>query len=116
MATIPEKQFEVLLGRALPNNSPFKKGDLTINNSVKQVAVSPAGKVLHGVLNIGAKIVALGAENPEMITNSVNDLPLRSFSGWTGGLVSQKSVDGLLDMCNGKKGGFKKLIGGFKKD
>ena len=116
MATIPEKQFEVLLGRSLPNNSPFKKGDLTINNSVKQVAVSPTGKVLYGILNIGAKIVALGAENPEMITNSVNDLPLRSFSGWTGGLVSQKSVDGLLDMCNGKKGGFKKLIGGFKKD
>ena len=116
MATIPEKQFEVLLGYELPDNSAFKKGDLTINNSVKQVAVSPAGKVLHGVLNIGAKIVALGAENPEMITNSVNDLPLRSFSGWTGGLISQKSVDGLLDMCNGKKGGFKKLIGGFKKD
>ena len=116
MATIPEKQFEVLLGRALPNNSHFKKGDLTINNSVKQVAVSPTGKALYGILNIGAKIVALGAENPEMITNSVNDLPLRSFSGWTGGLVSQKSVDGLLDMCNGKKGGFKKLIDGFKKD
>ena len=116
MATIPEKQFEVLLGYTLPNNSPFKKGDLTINNSVKQVAVSPAGKALYGVLNIGAKIVALGAENPEMITNSVNDLPLRSFSGWTGGLISQKSVDGLLDMCNGKKGGFKKLINGFKKD
>ena len=116
MATIPEKQFEVLLGRELPDNSRFKKGDLTINNSVKQVAVSPTGKALYGILNVGAKIVSLSAENPEMITNSVNDLPLRSFSGWTGGLISQKSVDGLLDMCNGKKGGFKKLIGGFKKD
>ena len=116
MATIPEKQFETVLGYTLPNNNKFKKGELTINNSVKQVAVSPTGKALYGILNVGAKIVALGAENPEMITNSVNDLPLRSFSGWTGGLVSQKSVDGLLDMCNGKKGGFKKLIGGFKKD
>ena len=116
MATIPEKQFEVLLGYELPNNNGFKKGELTINNSVKQVAVSPTGKALYGILNVGAKIVALGAENPEMITNSVNDLPLRSFSGWTGGLISQKSVDGLLDMCNGQKGGFKKLIAGFKKD
>ena len=116
MATIPEKQFEVLLGYELPNNSGFKKGELTINNSVKQVAVSPTGKALYGILNVGAKLVALGAENPEMITNSVNDLPLRSFSGWTGGLISQKSVDGLLDMCNGQKGGLKKLISGFKKD
>ena len=116
MATIPEKQFEVLLGYELPNNNGFKKGELTINNSVKQVAVSPTGKALYGILNLGAKIVSLSAENPEMITNSVNDLPLRSFSGWTGGLISQKSVDGLLDMCNGQKGGFKKLIAGFKKD
>ena len=116
MATIPEKQFEVLLGYDLPNNNGFKKGELTINNSVKQVAVSPTGKALYGILNLGAKIVSLSAENPEMITNSVNDLPLRSFSGWTGGLISQKSVDGLLDMCNGQKGGFKKLIAGFKKD
>ena len=116
MANIPEKQFEAVLGYTLPNNNKFKKGELTINNSVKQVAVSPTGKALYGILNVGAKIVALGAENPEMITNSVNDLPLRSFSGWTGGLISQKSVDGLLDMCNGKKGGFKKLIDGFKKN
>ena len=33
----------------------------------------------------------------------------------TGGLVSQESVDGLVDMCNGKKGGVRKLINGFKK-
>ena len=51
-----------------------------------------------------------------MITESIKDMPLRSFSGFTGGLVSQMSVDGLLDMCNGNKGGFKKLINGFKKD
>ena len=39
----------------------------------------------------------------------------RSFSGFTGGLVPEKSVEGLLDMCNGKKGGFRKIIEGFKK-
>lgn len=116
MATIPEKQFEVVLGRKLPDNSHFKKGELTINSSVQQVAVSPFGKALYGTLRVGAKIVSLTAENPDMITESIKDMPLRSFSGFTGGLVPQKSVDGLLDMCNGHKGGFKKLITGFKKD
>lgn len=116
MATIPEKQFCAVLGRELPDNSKFKKGELTINCSVAQVAVSPFGKFLYGTLKNGAKIVALSAENPEMITESVKDMPLRSFSASTGGLISQKSVDGILDMCNGTKGGFKKLVSGLKKE
>lgn len=116
MATIPEKQFSAVLGRSLPDNSEYKKGELTINCSVSQIAVSPFGKFLCGVMSGGSKIVALSAENPEMITESVKDLPLRSFSASTGGLISQKSVDGILDMCNGKKGGFKKLLSGLKKE
>lgn len=115
MATIPESQFEAVLGRPLPDNSEIKKGELTVNSSVQQVAVSPFGKILYGTLRAGAKIVSLSAENPEMITESIKDMPLRSFSGFTGGLVPEKSVEGLLDMCNGKKGGFRKIIEGFKK-
>ena len=67
------------------------------------------------VKTAGAKVVSLAAENPEMITQSIKDMPLRSFSGFTGGLVSQESVDGLVDMCNRKKGGVRKFIKGFKR-
>lgn len=112
---IPDSEFEAVLGREIPDNSEFKKGELTINSSVSQVAVSPFGKFLYGALTNGAKVVALTAENPDMITESIKDMPLRSFSGFTGGILSQKSVDGLLDLCNGTKGGFKKLIKGFSK-
>lgn len=112
---IPDEQFEALLGREIPCNDEFEKGELTINCSVSQVAVSPFGKALYGLLTNGAKVVALTAENPDMITESIKDMPLRSFSGFTGGLLSQKSVDGILDLCNGKKGGFKKIVDGFKK-
>ena len=111
---IPDEEFTAL-GVELVGNEPFKVGELTVNNSVGQVAVSPVGKFLCGTLKFGSKLVALGAENPEMITQSVVDMPLRSFSGFTGGLVSQMSVDGLVDMCNRKKGGFKKFCAGFKK-
>lgn len=115
MASIPDRQFEAVLARKIPCNTEFKKGDLTINSSVQQVACSGVGKVLYGTLRVGAKIVSLTAENPDMITESIKTMPLRSFSGFTGGLIPPKSVDGLLDMCNGKKGGFKKIIDGFKK-
>ncbi len=115
MSNIPDEQFKAVLGREIPYNAEFKKGDLNLNCSVTQVAVSPYGKLLKGILTVGAKVVSLTAENPDMITQSIKDMPLRSFSGFTGGLVSQESVDGLVEMCNGEKGGLRKFIGGFKK-
>ena len=71
--------------------------------------------LFRSVLKGGAKIVALTAENPDMITESIKDMPLRSFSGFTGGLLSPTTVEGILDLCNGTKGGLKKVISGFKK-
>ena len=112
---VSDEEFRAVLGREIPDNSEFVKGNLTINSSVSQVAVSPFGKALCAVLKGGAKVVALTAENPDMITESIKDMPLRSFSGFTGGLLSPTTVEGILDLCNGTKGGFKKLISGFKK-
>lgn len=115
MASVPDRQFAAVLGRPIPLNNKFKKGDLTINSSVSQVACSAFGKVLYGTLTVGAKVVSLTAENPDMITESIKDMPLRSFSGFTGGIIPPASVEGLLDLCNGTKGGVKKIINGFKK-
>ena len=115
MESLTGKQFEAVLGRPVPFNGEYKKGDLTINCSLDQVRCSGFGKALYGVLCGGAKVVALTAENPAMITESIKTMPLRSFSGFTGGLLSPTTVEGILDLCNGKKGGFKKIIEGFKK-
>lgn len=112
---IPSEQFEYLYGAPLAENKPYEKGEFTIDNSVEQISCTGFGKFLYKVLVFGSKLVAIGTENPEMITQSVKDMPLRSFSGFTGGLVSQMSVDGIVDMCNGTKGGFKKFCKGFKK-
>lgn len=116
MANIPHRQFEAVLGKPIPYNGEYKKGDLDMNCSLEQVSCSPFGKILYGVLTNGAKVVALTAENPAMITESIKTMPLRSFSGFTGGLVPQESVDGIVDLCNGRKGGFKRIINGFKKN
>lgn len=116
MSSIPLNQFEAVLGRKVPFNGEYKKGTLTVDSSVSQIKCSPFGFLLNTVLTGGAKVVSLMAENPEMITQSIKDMPLRSFSGYTGGILSKKSVEGILDLCNGTKGGFKKVIDGFKKD
>lgn len=112
---VSDDAFRAVLAREIPDNSEFVKGNLTINSSISQVAVSPFGKALYTILCNGAKVVALTAENPDMITESIKDMPLRSFSGFTGGILSPTTVEGILDLCNGKKGGLKKMISGFKK-
>ncbi|MCM1305933.1 MAG: glycoside hydrolase family 3 C-terminal domain-containing protein [Firmicutes bacterium] len=112
---IPVEQFEAIYGDKMPDNSKFKKGELTACNSVSQCAVSPCGRFISGVAAIGAKLISLSAENPEMITASVKDMPLRAATAMTGGLVPEMSLYGLVDMVNGRKGGLRKFIRGFKK-
>ena len=51
-----------------------------------------------------------------MITESVKDMPLRAATAMTGGLVPEMSLYGLVDMVNGRKGGFRKFLKGFKKE
>ncbi len=112
---VKDEEFKAVYGGELYANDEFKKGELTINNSIAQLRCSGFGKFLYGVMVLGSKFVAIGTENPDMITQSVKDMPLRSFSGFTGGIVSQMSVEGILGLCNGTKGSVKKLFAGFLK-
>lgn len=110
---IKEEEFQAVYGKELPGNAPFEKGSFTINNTISQLRPSRFGNGLYTIMVNAAKLVAIGSENPEMITQSVKDLPLRAFSGWTGGIISPYSVEGILDLCNGVKGGWGKVFGGF---
>ncbi len=110
---IKEEEFQAVYGAELPGNAPFEKGSFTINNTISQLRPSRFGNGLYTLMVNAAKLVAIGSENPEMITQSVKDLPLRAFSGWTGGVISPYSVEGILDLCNGVKGGWKKVFAGF---
>ncbi len=111
---ISEEQFK-MLGAKVVGNEPYKVGTITENTSLQQSVVSRTGRFLYNVITFGSKIVAIGAENPEMITRSVKDMPLRSLCNYTGGVVPEESVQGIVDMCNRKKGGFKRVVKGFFK-
>ena len=113
---IPHEEFEGLIGRTLVENKPFEKGEFTINNTVAQISVTGVGKFIYNLLTFGARLVAINSSNPGMIIESVKDLPIRGFCGFTGGIISAKSCEGVVDMCNGVKGGFKKFCRGFKKE
>ena len=113
---IPIEQFAALYGTSVVDNVPYARGEFNINCSLGDVSVSPVGRFMNGLITFGVSLIAGNATNREMMVHSAIDMPLRGFMGFTGGLLSMQCVEGLLDMCNGTKGGFKKFVKGFKKD
>lgn len=112
---IPSEQFEALLGRKLAPNEPYHKGELTANNSIDQLACGGFGRFLRGVVKIAGLFIAKDMENKDMITRSILDMPLRSLCGFTGGMFTQEAVAGLVDLCNGAKGGKRRFLAGLNK-
>lgn len=113
---IPTEQFEAVYGQKMKENAPFKKGEFTANNTIGQCRISRFGKFIYNVAHFGVNLVALSSENPEMLTQSVNDMPYRTIASWSGGLINERSLAGIVDMLNGKKGGFRRFIKGFRKE
>lgn len=114
--TIPIEQFAALYGASVVDNVPYAKGEFDVNSSVGDVSVSGVGKMLYNIITFGVGIVAGNSTNREMMVRSAIDMPLRAFMGFTGGVLSMECVQGLVDMCNGKKGGFSRFCKGFRKD
>lgn len=113
---IPVAQFEAVYGEKVVENKPFEKGELCSYNTIGQCNVSPFGKFMYGLCVGVVNIVAKTSENPEMLTNSVKDMPYRTIAAWSMGIISDRSLDGLVDMLNGKKGGFRRFLKGFLKE
>ncbi len=111
----PKDQFEALYGQAIPENHQQQRGEFTPNSSMSDVKSVPLGKFLYNVLSGGGKLVAGSAANSAMIVESIKTMPLRAFSGYSGGILSPMTVDGLVMMLNKEKGGFRKFCAGFKK-
>lgn len=113
---IPTEQFEALYGAKMIENTPFKKGEFTANNTIGQCNVKGFGRFMYRVAVGAVNLVALSAENPEMLTNSVKDMPYRTIASWSMGLITDRALAGMVDMLNGKKGGFRRFLKGLGKD
>lgn len=113
---ITKEQFQVLYGKELPDNTPYKKGEFHENTTIGETTVTGLGKFIVGICKVVSKIIANESLNSEMIIRSVESLPLRGLCGFSGGILSMYSIDGLVDMFNGTKGGFRKFLRGFKKE
>ena len=114
--SVPVEQFAALIGTSIVENTPYAKGEFDRNSCLSSLVASPVGKFMNSLIVGGAKMVAGFSENGDMIVRSAQDMPLRAFMGFTGGMISSASVEALAEMCNGVKGSFRRFIKGFKRD
>ncbi len=112
---ITKDQFEALYGKTLPDNEPYKVGEFHQNCTLSDLLCTRLGRFLCKTIQFFGKKMAGDAVNAAMVVNTVTSIPLRAFSGFSGGVLSPYSVDGLVDVFNKKRGGWRKFFRGFRK-
>ena len=111
---IDQESFATLYGGELIDNTPAKVGTFHINTTFGELDVTALGRFILRMVKLVSKIIAKDAANQNMIVKSAALMPLRCICAFTGGMCSFRSVDGLIDVFNKKKGGWRKFFGGFK--
>lgn len=118
-AEIPSKEFENLLGRELPCNEPYKKGEMCETNCVRDIDVCSFGKFFKWLVYKAAPIAApknSPASMRRMLQEGAMDLPLRNMYAMTNGIVPRRTVEGLIVRLNSYPfKGMGRFIGSFLK-
>ena len=115
VADVDKKSFEALCGEVLPDNERYKIGEFHQNCTLSDLSCTKLGKFLCKTIQFVGKKMAGDAVNAAMIVNTATSIPLRAFSGFSGGILSPYSVEGLVDVFNKKRGGWRKFFRGFRK-
>lgn len=99
---VPDKQFEALIGRPIPQKDWDITAKLEMNDSLLQLyyARNPlarlAGKILE---NLKRKSEIKGKPNLNVLF--IYNMPFRGLAKMTNGMVSMDMAASILDICNG---------------
>lgn len=111
--SIPDKEFEELLGHKIPNG--HWNGQLDRNDAICQMFYAKSGlaKMVYRIMtNILNKSMAAGKPNLNLMFNY--NMPFRAIGKMAGGICSQEMVDGIVIIVNGQFfKGLGKVMGGF---
>lgn len=113
---VPDKEFELLLGHSIPYGK--WAGDLGVNDAICQMyyAKSAFARFLyHRLTNMKKKSEEQG--KPDLNILFIYNMPFRGIAKMTGGAVSMRMVEGMVQAVNGHFfRGMGKIIAGFFKN
>ncbi len=116
---VSEDEFKALFGGALPLVTPPGKKHFTANSTITDIGASWVGRRVQGLIaKYAGNFVSQNSEDiKNMMKASLQDMPLRSLSLFSGGAFTPPQLYGLVDMLNGRffKGAFE-MIKGINRD
>jgi beta-glucosidase len=99
---IPDQEFQSLYGRDLPESNRVSKRPYHRNHTLEDVRHTMIGRTILLISKIIAKKYSHGSmEEEKMILSSVMEIPFRSLPSMSGGMVSEKLLEGVLTIMNG---------------
>ncbi len=99
-ASVPDEEFEALLGRPIPDGS--WGGVLTSNDALCQLkyAESAPARLVYKILT-DRKNKAEAKGKPDLNILFIYNMPFRAIAKMSGGMVSEKMTDDLVFLVNG---------------
>jgi beta-glucosidase len=99
---INDKEFAALYGKTLPVSDSTACRPFDANNNLLDVQSTLTGKVFMRIANSLTKKVTQSSEEEEgMMINMIQEMPFHSLVTSGEGTISEKMMDGLLDLMNG---------------
>jgi len=111
---VTKADFEVLYGKTVVHDPVSQKGSFNRNTTIQEIQTTFVGRQIYKVIGkqVDKMFGDVDAKQVAMIIAMINELPLRNLSMTTGGKVTSRHVDALIDVLNGHViGGVQKLIG-----
>ena len=104
--SVPDKEFEVLLGHAIPERG-FKFGEkLTAANSLCHAADTKWGSKINAIISSAVDIAIKGDESTAaMLKAMALEIPIRNFVSMSSGVFTEEMAKGLLMILNGEQSG-----------
>ena len=101
---ISNKSFENLLNHPIPINYVPKRGDYTNNSTLIDIKDTFIGKLF---IKFGIKAIKAQAKDVDFTTmlvleNTFKEVPIRSFGGFSQGIVTDGLIKAIVNMANGK--------------
>ncbi len=102
--SVPDPLFEEMLGRKPPPLTEKRHGSFDENTLLQDIGVTPFGRLLRGLVHFAMLLAVSGSlHTRRMLSAMAMDLPLRSLGLMGGAFFTQRRLQGIIDLLNGKQ-------------
>ncbi|MHB8129817.1 MAG: glycoside hydrolase family 3 C-terminal domain-containing protein, partial [Mobilitalea sp.] len=111
---ITEQEFSALYGKKLPQSNNKSSRPYNAGNTLEDVSHTLLGKIIMMVAGRMAKKATKSSKEEEgMMSSMIKEMPFHSLMTSSNGAITERMLEGILDLFNGHYGkGIKKILRG----